>query len=137
MVTIELNPNYAEVAQKNFNKAGLSSKIEILTGNAKDRLSELISSDSKPFDMIFIDADKPPYADYFQLALKLSKHGSLIIADNVIREGNVLDKDSTDEKVHGVRKLNEMIAQCLEVEATILQMVGVKEYDGMVIAIVK
>jgi caffeoyl-CoA O-methyltransferase len=137
LVTIELNPIYAEVAQKNFINAGLNDKIEILIGNATDRLSELISSASKPFDMIFIDADKPPYADYFQLALKLSKPGSLIIADNVIREGKVIEENSQDEKVHGVRKLNKMLSECIEIEATILQMVGVKEYDGMAIAIVK
>lgn len=137
LVTIELNPIYAEVAQKNFNNAGLSDKIEILIGNARDRLNELISSDTKPFDMIFIDADKPPYADYFQLALQLSKPGSLIIADNVIREGKVIDENSPDEKVHGVRKLNKMLSDSIEIEATILQMVGVKDYDGMAIAVVK
>ena len=86
--------------------------------------------------MIFIDADKPPYTEYFEYALKLSRPGTIIICDNVIREGKVLDNDSTDEKVRGVQRLNKMLSENKKVTATILQTVGVKEYDGMAIAVV-
>ena len=86
--------------------------------------------------MIFIDADKPPLAEYFQYALRLSRPGTLIIADNVIREGKVLDPNSPDEKVQGVQRFNKMLATSTEVTATILQTVGVKEWDGVAVAVV-
>jgi caffeoyl-CoA O-methyltransferase len=86
--------------------------------------------------MIFIDADKPPYPEYYEWALKLSRPGTLIIADTVIREGQVLDPNSPDEKVQGVQRLNEMLSKDSRVSATILQTVGIKEYDGMAIVVV-
>jgi predicted O-methyltransferase YrrM len=95
-----------------------------------------VNAETEPFDMIFIDADKPPYTEYFQLALKLSRPGTIIIADNVVRNGKVLDQNSTDEKVKGVQRFNEMLSKCEGVTATILQTVGTKEYDGMAIAVV-
>lgn len=137
LITIEFEPHHAEVAKKNINRAGLDSKVEIITGKALEVLENMIGDNTKPFDMIFIDADKPPYTEYFQSALKLSHTGTIIIADNVIRNGDILHKNSTDEKVLGVQRFNKFLSGCKEVNATIIQTVGVKEYDGMAIAVVK
>jgi predicted O-methyltransferase YrrM len=136
VISIEFDPFHAEVANTNIRNAGLSSMIEIKTGKALDILPEIEKESSEPFDMIFIDADKPPYWEYFQWAIKLGRPGTIIIADNVIRNGKVLEEDSKDEKVQGVRRLNKMLSTCDEVTATILQTVGIKEYDGMVIAVI-
>lgn len=137
LVTLEIDKKHAEVAQQNFNRCGLASKIEIRLGKAIDILPKLEAEGAGPFDMIFIDADKPPYTEYFQWALKLSKPGTLIIADNVIREGKVLLEESPDEMVTGVKRFNEFLSQCPDVTATIFQTIGAKEHDGMAIAIVK
>jgi len=136
LITVEYDPKHAAVASRNFIQCGVDGKIELRTGKAMDILSEMVLQQEPPFDMIFIDADKPPYKEYFESALKLSKPGTLIIADNVIREGAVMDRDSTDERVVGVRRLNDYLAQCKEVTATIFQTVGTKEHDGMAIALV-
>lgn len=137
LVTLEIDRKHAEVAQQNFTRCGLAAKIEIRLGKAIEMLPQLEADGVGPFDMIFIDADKPPYTEYFQWALKLSRPGTLIIADNVIREGKVLLKDSPDEMVAGVKRFNDYLANCADVSATIFQTVGVKEHDGMAIAIVK
>jgi len=135
LITLEYDPKHADVAQKNIDRAGLSTKVDIRVGKGLDLLPEL--KNEEPFDMIFIDADKPPYTEYFQWALKLSRPGTLIIADNVIRDGKVVDSSSNDEMVKGVQRFNEELSQTRDVTATILQMVGVKEYDGMALAIVR
>jgi caffeoyl-CoA O-methyltransferase len=137
LITIEFEPHHAEVAKKNINRAGLESKVEIITGKALEILEKMIAGNTEPFDMIFIDADKPPYTEYFQQALKLSHPGTIIIADNVIRNGDILHENSSDEKVLGVQRFNKFLSECKEVNATIIQTVGVKEYDGMAIAVVK
>ncbi len=137
LITIEFEPHHTEVAQKNIMRAGLESKVKIITGKAMDVLEKMIEEKREPFDFIFIDADKPPYTEYFQLALKLSHKGALIIADNVIRNGDILHENSTDEKVLGVQRFNKFLSECKEVNATIIQTVGVKEYDGMAVAVVK
>lgn len=136
VTTIEYDPRYAEVAKRNIQQAGLSEKVEIRVGRALDVLSQLMDENVAPFDMIFIDADKPPYTEYFQMALKLSRPGTIIVADNVIRNGKVLDEHSDDEKVQGVQRFNKMLGTCPGITATILQTVGVKEYDGIAIAVV-
>lgn len=136
VISLECDERYAAVAQQNIDNAGLSEKVEIRTGKALDLLPVLLEQNEGPFDLFFIDADKPPYTDYFQYALKLSRPGSIIICDNVIRNGKVLDPDSSDEKVQGVQRLNAFLKDCKDVTATILQTVGVKEHDGMVIAVV-
>ncbi len=136
LTSIELDPEYAEVARKNIALAGLSDKVDIRIGKGLDVLPQLEAEGAGPFDLIFIDADKPPYAEYFQHALRLSRPGTLIIADNVIREGQVLDPHSPDEKVVGVQRFNEMLAAEPRVTATILQTIGVKEWDGMALAVV-
>ncbi len=136
VISIEFDPFHYEIAKKNIANAGLSDKVELRLGKASDILLELEKEQQAPFDMIFIDADKPPYTEYFQMAIKLARKGSIIVADNVIRNGQVLDPNSPDEKVQGVQRLNKMLEHCPEVTATILQTVGVKEYDGMVVAVV-
>lgn len=136
LITLELDPVHAGVAQQNINRAGLDAVIDIRIGKALDLLPKLESEGAGPFDMIFIDADKPPYTEYFQWALKLSRPGTLIVADNVIREGKVLDKTNSDEMVAGVKRFNEALAANKAVTATIIQTVGTKEHDGMALAIV-
>ena len=137
LITIEVDPKHANVAQKNIERAGLDDKVDIRIGKALEILSRMEMESQEPFDMIFIDADKPPYAEYFQWALKLSHPGTLIIADNVIRDGKVLDADSKDEMVKGVQRFNTLLAATQSVTATIIQTVGEKDHDGMAIAIVK
>ncbi len=137
MITLEIDPHHAKVAGRNIDRAGLSSKVEIRVGKAIDLLPGLVDEKAGPFDMIFIDADKPPYTEYFEWALKLSRPGTLIIADNVIRDGKVLNPDHEDPMVKGAQRFNKALAANKKVTATILQTVGVKEYDGMAIAIVQ
>lgn len=137
LITVEFNEKHAKVAEENIRRAGLSGKVEIRVGKAMDHLKQMVQQKEEPFDLIFIDADKEPYKEYFQLALQLSKKGTLIIADNVVREGKVLNEHSDDVNVKGARRFNEYIASCKEVTATIIQTVGVKEYDGMALALVK
>lgn len=136
MISLEYNPLHAEVAQKNITSASLNSKVEIRLGKALDLLPQLKTENLAPFDLIFIDADKPPYTEYFEWAVKLARPGSLIVADNIIREGKVLNLNSTDEKVLGVQRFNQMLAENYDVTATILQTIGIKGYDGMAIAVV-
>jgi caffeoyl-CoA O-methyltransferase len=137
LISLEIDPHHADVAKRNIDRAGLSSKVEIRIGKAIDLLPELVDEKAGPYDMIFIDADKPPYAEYFEWALRLSRPGTLIIADNVIRDGKVLDPNHSDPMVQGAQRFNKALAANEKVTATILQTIGVKEYDGMAIAIVK
>lgn len=132
LVTLEFDEVHAQIARENIQAAGLDDKVEVKLGKALDLLPGL----SGPFDFIFIDADKPPYKEYFEWAIRLGRPGTIIVADNVIRNGKVLDENSNDEKVQGVRRLNQFLSECKDVTATILQTVGVKEYDGMVLAVV-
>ena len=136
IISLEIDENHAKVARQNIEKAGLTHKVEVRVGKALDLLPQLADNGEGPFDMIFIDADKPPYPDYFKLALSLARPGTLIICDNVIREGKVLDAAHPDERVQGVRRLNQLLAETPSVTATILQTVGAKDYDGMAIAVV-
>jgi predicted O-methyltransferase YrrM len=137
LISLELDKHHAEVAQKNIDKAGLTNKVEIKVGKASDTLETMIADKEKPFDMIFIDADKPPYTEYFGYALSLSHPGTLIICDNVIREGKILDENSKDENVKGARRFNKMLSENKKVAATIIATVGAKDYDGMAVAVVK
>ncbi|HYG17372.1 MAG TPA: O-methyltransferase [Ohtaekwangia sp.] len=136
LITLEYDPKHAAVAQKNIDRAGLSSIVEIRTGKAITLMPELVKENEGPFDLIFIDADKPPYTEYFEWALKLSRNGTLIIADNVVREGKVMDADTTDEMASGARRFNEALARNKAVTATIIQTVGAKDHDGMALAVV-
>ncbi|MBS1732255.1 MAG: O-methyltransferase [Bacteroidetes bacterium] len=136
LITIEADNHHGAVAWKNIHNAGLSHKVDLRIGKALDILPEIIEQHEEPFDFIFIDADKPPYTEYFNYALQLSRPGTIIVCDNVIREGKVLDENSADEKVQGVQRLNKMLSENENITATILQTVGSKEYDGMAIAVV-
>jgi caffeoyl-CoA O-methyltransferase len=137
LVTIEVDEAHAEVARVNFARAGLQDRISLHVGRALDVLPDLHARLDAPFDMIFIDADKPPYAEYFQWSLKLARPGTLIIADNVIRSGDVVSADNTDDRVAGARRFNTQLSQTREVSAAITQSVGIKGHDGMAIAVVK
>jgi len=136
LISLEFDPHHAQVARANIQRAGLQDVVDIRVGKAIDIMPQLVENGEGPFDMIFIDADKPPYTEYFQWALKLSRPGTLIVADNVIREGKVLDPDSTDEMVTGVRRFNDFLANSDTVTATIIQTVGSKMHDGMALAVV-
>ena len=136
LISLEFEPLHARVAKKNIERAGLSNIVDIRIGKAIDLLPLLEKNNEGPFDMIFIDADKPPYTEYFQWALKLSRPGTLIVADNVIRDGKVMDPKSTDDMVQGARRFNEFLSKTPGVTATIIQTVGSKMHDGMALAVV-
>jgi predicted O-methyltransferase YrrM len=136
IITLEVDLKHADVARKNFERAGLSNVIDIRLGKAIDTMPKLKADDEGPFDMIFIDADKPPYAEYLQLAIKLSRPGTLIVVDNVIRGAKVLDANTTDESAKGAARFNKALAETPGVTATIRQTVGPKEHDGMALIVV-
>jgi predicted O-methyltransferase YrrM len=136
LVTLEADPRHASVARSNLARAGLSAAVEVRVGRALDLLPQLASEVGGPFDLIFIDADKAGYPDYFPWALKLSRRGSLIIADNVVRNGAVVDGSGADPGVAGVRRMNELVAGEARVSATVVQTVGGKGYDGFMLAVV-
>jgi predicted O-methyltransferase YrrM len=144
LVTLELDPDHARVARGNLERAGVLERVEIIVGPAIDSLPRLqssadaaVGSDAKaPFDLIFIDADKQGYPEYLQWALKLSRAGTVIVADNVVREGKVIDATSRDENVQGVRRFAELVAAEPRLSTTVLQTVGVKGYDGFALSVV-
>jgi predicted O-methyltransferase YrrM len=130
LITLEAVEQHAAVARQNIERAGLSALVEVRVGQALDTLPRL----DGPFDLTFIDADKQNNPEYFRWALKLSRVGSLIIVDNVVRDGAVIDAHSRNAAVLGVRRLYELIAKEPRVAATAIQTVGVKGYDGFAIA---
>ncbi|MCX4744651.1 O-methyltransferase [Kitasatospora sp. NBC_01287] len=130
LVSLELSPAHAAVARANLHEAGLEKVAEVRTGRAADSLAELVDDGAEPFDLVFIDADKPSNPEYLEWALRLTRPGSLIIVDNVVRGGAVADADSTDPSVVGIRRMHELIAAEPRVEATAVQTVGSKGYDG-------
>jgi predicted O-methyltransferase YrrM len=132
LITLEYNPKHADVARANIANAGLSDRVKVITGAALDTLPNL----SGPFDLSFIDADKQSNPDYFGWALKLSRRGSIIVVDNVVRDGRVIDAQSDDPNIQGIRRLTEMMAAEPRVSATAIQTVGVKGYDGLAVALV-
>jgi predicted O-methyltransferase YrrM len=136
LVTLEVDPKHAAVARANFARAGLERAIELRLGPASDTLSQLVAEGAGPFDLIFIDADKTGYPDYLPWALRLARRGSLIIADNVVRQGAVADAASSDAAVQAVRRFNAMLAAETRVSATVIQTVGSKGYDGFALALV-
>jgi caffeoyl-CoA O-methyltransferase len=136
IISLEYDPKHADVARTNIKNAGFSAQIEVRLGKALDILPLIEKEKLPPFDMIFIDADKQPYAEYFDWAVKLGRPGGLIIADNVIRAGRVLNPEVQDENVQGVHRMNKMVSGRTDVTATIVQNVGSKEHDGMAIAVI-
>ena len=137
LLTLEVNPHHAEIAAANVARAGLSAIVDIRVGPAHESLAALQLERTASFDLIFIDADKPNNPAYLDWALKLSHSGTLIIVDNVIREGDVIQADSSDARVQGSRRLFEDIAANPHLDATALQTVGSKGHDGFVLAIVR
>lgn len=136
LVTLEYSPKHAEVARGNIARAGLSDRVEVIVGAAAKTLPQLAAAGRGPFDLIFIDADKVGYTTYLEWSLQLSRPGTLIIADNVVRDGRVIDADDQDPNVTGVREFNARLAAEPRVSATILQTVGAKGYDGLAVAVV-
>jgi predicted O-methyltransferase YrrM len=136
LVTLEAEPRHAEVARASFARAGLSSVISIRVGPALDTLPKLLAEGAGPFDLVFIDADKPSLPDYFQWSLRLAHAGTVIVVDNVVRDGEVADEGSADASVQGVRRMNALIAAEPRVSATALQTVGSKGYDGFAFVLV-
>jgi predicted O-methyltransferase YrrM len=130
LITLEFDPKHAEVATKNIALAGLSGKVEVRVGKAMESLPVLQSEGQGPFDFIFIDADKQSNPDYFAWAMKLSHPGTLIIVDNVVRDGRIVNEESDDAGIKGVQKLLDDLAAEKRVIATALQTVGSKGYDG-------
>jgi predicted O-methyltransferase YrrM len=136
LVTVESAAIHAEVARANIARAGLAEVVDLRLGRALDVLPQLEAEHKGPFDLTFIDADKASTPDYFEWAVRLSRRGSLIIADNVVREGAILDADSTDSGVQGVRLFYDLFAGNSRVSATAIQTVGSKGHDGFAIALV-
>jgi predicted O-methyltransferase YrrM len=136
LITLELDPTCAEIATSNIAKAGLSNRVELRLGKALESLPKLEAEGQGPFDLIFIDANKEDNCEYFEWALKLSHPGSLIIVDNVVRKGAIIDSQSEDPDVIGTRRLFKRMSTEKRVDATVLQTVGLKGYDGLAFAFV-
>jgi len=136
LITLELDPKHAEVARNNITRAGLKEIVEVRTGNALEILPQLAAEMRGPFDLIFIDADKQNIPAYFEWSMKLSHPGTLIIVDNVVRDGAVIDADSPDANIQGVRKFVDNLADDSRASATAIQTVGIKGYDGFAIVLV-
>ncbi len=132
LVTLEVDPRHAQVARSNLARAGLDGLVELVEGRALDTLPTLTG----PFDLVFVDADKPSNPAYLEHALRLTRPGSMIVVDNVVREGRLLDADSDDPTVRGNRELVEMLAAEPRVSATVLQTVGAKGHDGFALGLV-
>ncbi|HEU4542512.1 MAG TPA: O-methyltransferase [Jiangellaceae bacterium] len=136
LLSLEAEPRHAEVAAANIARAGLANRVEVRVGRALDTLPGVEADGVGPFDLVFIDADKPSNPDYVEWALKLTRPGSVIIVDNVVRGGAVADASSEDSAVRGVRRMNELVAAEPRLTATAIQTVGSKGYDGMLVAVV-
>jgi predicted O-methyltransferase YrrM len=136
LITLEYEPRHAEVAMANLVRAGLSDRVEIRVGRAGDTLPKLVEEGRGPFDLVFIDADKQGYTEYLEWSMKLSRQGTVIVADNVVRNGAIIDPASSDEMVQGIRRFNRALAAEKRLSATEIQTVGSKGYDGLAIATV-
>jgi predicted O-methyltransferase YrrM len=134
LITLEFDPQHAKVASTSIARAGFSGMVEVRVGPALDSLPQLAAEGAGPFDLIFIDADKENNVPYFQWALRLSRAGSVIIVDNVVRDGKVVDPSSQDPTILGIRRLNDLLANETRVKATAVQTVGSKGYDGFILA---
>jgi predicted O-methyltransferase YrrM len=137
LVTLEYEQKHADVARANIARAGLSDRVEIRVGRAIETLPGLETEGAGPFDLVFIDADKTGYPDYWPWALRLARPGTVIVADNVVRDGKVADSQSSDPNVQGVRRYLALVGAERRVTSTVLQTVGAKGYDGLSIAIVQ
>jgi predicted O-methyltransferase YrrM len=136
LITLEIDSKHAAVAQLNLARAGLQDVVEVRVGNALEIVPQLSAERRGPFDLIFIDADKQNIPTYFEWALKLSRPGTLIVVDNVVRSGAVVDADSTDPSVQGVRRFVELLGAESGASGTAIQTVGIKGYDGFAFVLV-
>jgi predicted O-methyltransferase YrrM len=137
VVTLELDPRYAEIAAANIERAGLAGLIEIRVGDAHESLAALIAEAPEPFDLVFIDADKQSTPEYFDAALELSRPGGVIVVDNVVRGGALIDADGQDPGAQGMRRFHDMLAGDTRVSATTIQTVGSKGYDGLTVVLIE
>ena len=136
LITLEADPKHADVARKNFARAGVKNKVELRMGKALDTLPQIAAEGVGPFDLFFIDANKSNMPEYFEWSLKLARKGSVIIADNVVRGGAVLEADSKDADIQGVRRFLEIVGKEKRVSGTALQTVSTKSYDGFAMVVV-
>jgi len=136
VITVEVDPDRADLARANIARSGLAESVNIRVGAALDILPQLAGEEREPFDLVFVDADKRNNPNYFQWALKLTRTGSLIIIDNVVRQGTITEDHSTDPDIQGTRRLFDMLAAEKRVCAAALQTVGVKGYDGLAMVVV-
>lgn len=136
LITLELDPKHAEVARANVAHAGLGAVVDVRVGPAADSLRQLVAERHTPFDLIFIDADKPGYPEYLAWSLKLARRGTVIIADNVVRKGEIANASSTDANVRAMRRFNDLLAAEPRLDTTVIQTVGGKGYDGFAFALV-
>jgi predicted O-methyltransferase YrrM len=136
VITLEVDSRHAEVAAINIARAGLQEAVEIKIGNALEILPQLAAERRGPFDLIFIDADKQNIPRYFEWSLKLSRPGTVIVVDNVVRDGAVIDADSSDASVQGVRRFIDSLGSESRASGTVIQTVGIKGYDGFAILLV-
>ncbi|MGA7107251.1 MAG: O-methyltransferase [Terracidiphilus sp.] len=136
VVTLELEPKHAKIARANLKRAGLLDRVDLRVGRAVDSLKALVVGKAVPFDFIFIDADKSGYPDYLNWSLRLSRPGTILLADNVVRDGKVIDPKNPDPNIQGVRRFTERIAAEPRLSPTVLQTVGSKGYDGFTLAVV-
>jgi predicted O-methyltransferase YrrM len=136
VVTLELEPRHAEIARANLQNAGLWDRVDLRVGRAAELLKALAGGKTAPFDLIFIDADKASYPEYLGLSLKLSRPGTVIVADNVVRDGKVMEPKNPDPNIQGVRRFTDLIAAEPRLSSTVLQTVGSKGYDGFAISVV-
>lgn len=136
VITCEREQPHADVARANLDQAGVGSRVDIRVGSATDTLKQLIEADTEPFDLVFIDADKPNNVRYLTAALQLARPGSVIVLDNVVWDGRVIDGDSADDNVRAIRESLEFIGNSAGLDATAVQTVSSKGWDGFAIAVV-
>ncbi len=136
VVTLEVDPHHAEVARSNAAAAGVADLVDVRLGAALDTLPRLVAEGAGPFDLVFVDADKENNAEYVRLALDLSRPGTVVVVDNVVRGGGVVDPGSADPSIRGTRALFDFLAGEPRLDSTALQTVGAKGYDGFVLALV-
>lgn len=137
LITLEAKPEYAEIARQSIERAGMGERVEVRVGPALEALPALEQENTRPFDLVFIDADKVNTPNYFRWALDHTRTGGLIVADNVVRGGTLADATATDDATQAQRTLHEMLLNEPRVSATTIQTVGVKGYDGFLIAFVE
>lgn len=136
LVTLECNARHADVARENLRRAGVLERVDLRLGQALESLAALKNANAAPFDLIFLDADKTSYTEYLEWALRLSRPGTVIAADNVVRQGKVARTDHPDANVQGVQRFTERMAAEPRLSATVLQLVSGKGYDGLALAVV-